>query len=223
MQITHEEAHKLIQFNLDGALNSQEKITLSTHLQDCIECRAYAKDMKEVESILLPVMRSQWSLQPIPIPIPITTICVKRDSKIQVSVILATRTAAVGVVLVAFIFSVWQFAVSSGGKSNPLPINVPPVPTPSTQSTSTKITFQNCDGMLYTVQENDTLESIAYQFSTSREDLMAANHMKMETVSTGMKLIVPICSFTPTGTIHPATLTITYTPSISPATFTPDG
>ncbi len=221
MQITHAKAHKLIQFALDDALNFQERTTLSAHLEDCIECRAYADKIKEVESILLQVMKKQWNLRPIPLPI--GTIRAKRNSKIQASIILATRTAAIGVVLLAFIFSIWQFTGSGGSTASSLSVSVPPVPTPSTQSTSTKTMFQNCAGMLYTIQENDTLESIAYRFSTSKEDLIAANNMKTETVNAGMEIIVPICKFTPTGNIHPTTLTTTYTPSISPITFTPDG
>lgn len=219
MQITHEEVHKLIQLDIDDVLNSQEKTTLSMHLKDCMECRAYAEEIKEVESILLPVMKRQWSLQPIPFSI--GPILVKRNSKIQTSLSLATRTAAASIVLLAFIFSIWQFTMSGGRESNPVPVSVLPVPAPSTQSTSTKITFQNCDGMLYTVQKSDTLDSIAYRFSVSKQELMAVNNLQTETVSTTMNLIVPICNFTPTGTIHPAALT-TYTPSISPTTFTPD-
>lgn len=221
MQITHEEARTLIQFNADNALNSQEKVDLSAHIEECMECRAYADEIKEVENILLPVMTRQWNIQPIPLSI--GTIYAKRNATIRTSMILATRMLAIGAVLLAFIFSVWQFTVSGAGEASPVPMSVPPVPTPSTQSTSTKITFQNCAAVLYTVQENDTLESIAYQFTTSREDLMAANHLNTEMVSIGMELIVPDCHFTPTGTIHPATLTTTYTPSISPTTFTPDG
>jgi LysM repeat protein len=81
----------------------------------------------------------------------------------------------------------------------------------------------NCAEMLYIVQENDTLEGIAYQFATSREELMAANHMETAMVKTDMELIVPVCNLTPTGTIHPTLLITTYTPSTRPATSTPDG
>jgi hypothetical protein len=222
MQITHAEARRLIQFNADDALDKREKITLSTHLKDCNECRAYAEEIKEVESILLPAMRRQWNLQPIPLFM--DTIHVKRNTKTQTSIILATRTAVMGVVFLAFIFSVWQFTLSGRQNPTPLPVSIPPVPTPSTQSTSTKAMLQNCEGMMYVVQENDTLESIAYQFATSKEDILAANNMKAETVRMAMEIIIPVCNFTPTGTLNPTTsLATTYTPSVSPTTFTPDG
>jgi len=221
MQITHEEARRLIQFNTDKALNMQEKSTLSTHLKDCIECRAYAEEIKEVESILLPVMQRQWNLQPPPLSVDI--IHAKRSSRTPTSIILTTRTAAIGVVFLAFIFSVWQFALSSGPKLNPAPVGVPPIPTPSTQSTSTKIALQACEDRLYTVQENDTLDSIAYQFSTSKEEIMAANSMKSEAVQAATELVIPICKFTPTGTINPEIIATTYTPSKRATTTTPDG
>lgn len=220
MQITHEEAHKLIQFNIDDALNPREKTKLSAHLQECSKCRGYAEEIKEVESILLPVMKRQWNLQPTPLSV--ATIQIKRISKIQTSIMLATRTAVVSAVLLGFIFSVWQFTMSGGGASPPVPVSVLPVPTPLTQSTSTRITRSNCAEMLYVVQENDTLEGIAYQFATSKEELMATNHMEAATVKTDMELIVPVCNLTPTGTIRPTILATTYTPSIHPATFTPD-
>src|SRR3970040_1561526 len=110
MQITHAEAHKLIQFNADRSLTMQEKITLSIHLKDCLECRTYAAEIKEVESILLSAMRRQWNLQSIPLLI--DAISAKRNSRIQTNMILATRTAAIGVVFLAFIFSAWQFTLS---------------------------------------------------------------------------------------------------------------
>jgi len=221
MQITHEEAHKLIQFNADEALDSQAKATLASHLQQCVECRAYAQDIQEIESILSPVMKRKWNLQPVPLSI--HAIAVKKASRIQVDAILTTRTAMIGIVLVAFIFSIWQFTLSGGQAVSPLPAGVLPVPTPSTQPTITRIKFQNCEETLYSVRENDTLESIAYQFSISKEEIMTMNNMKIETVNPAMKLMIPICSFTPTGTVNPATLTTTYTPIMNATTSTPNG
>ena len=219
MEITHEEARKLIQFNADEALNGHEKNTLSTHLRDCSECRAYAEDIKAMESILVPIMKKHWNRQPIPLSI--ATFGAKRNSRIQTAAILATRTVAIGVVLLAFIFSAWQFAISNGQAASQLPVGLPPVPTPSTQSTSTKTETQNCTGILYIVKENDTLDSIAQQFSVPKQEIMAINNMKTERVNTAMELTIPLCHFTPTGTIHPTIRGTRYTPSTSPITSTP--
>jgi len=221
MQITHGEARKFIQFNTDKALDSQGKAALSAHLKDCIECRAYAQDIEVVEGLLQSVMKRQWNLQPAPLSI--KGFVAKKDSKRQRSAILATRTAMAGIVFVALVFTAWQFALSGGPTSSQLPAGVLPVPTPSTQSTSTKIMLQNCEVTLYRVQEDDTLASIAYQFSISKEDIMSINNMKTETVNPSMNLRIPICDSTPTGTVDPATLTITYTPVIGPTISTPGG
>jgi LysM domain-containing protein len=219
MEITHEEARKLIQFNADEALNVQEKVILSAHLKECTACRAYAEEISEVEGTLLPVMKKHWNLQPNPLSI--GAIAAKRNSSIQTVIILATRTAAIGVVLLAFVFSAWQLARSGGQETSGLPIGLPPVPTPSIQFTSTKSTAQSCAGILYVVKENDTLESIAHQFSISKQEIMAVNNMESGAVNTAMELTIPICSFTPTGTINPTILGTRYTPSTSPTTSTP--
>lgn len=223
MQITHAEAHQLIQFDTDRALDAQEKARLSTHLQDCIDCRAYAEEIKEVESLLVPAMKKHWSLHPLPLSI--DDIQARSRTKTQPGIILTTRTAAIAVVFMMFVFSVWQFALSNRPKFSPLPVSIPPIPTPSNQSTSTTITSQACQGILYAVQEGDTLDSIAFQFAVSKQEIMAANNMKAETIHTATELVIPTCNFTPTGTIHPTILdtTFTYTPSIRPITSTPDG
>jgi hypothetical protein len=224
MQITHEEARKLIQYHADAELNPQQKAILSAHLKDCVECQVYAKDLKAVESILVPAMKRHWNFHPIPLSG--HQIASKRNSKKQGSILLATRTAMIGFVFMAFVFTFWQFTLPSQPAFSQLPTDVLPVPTPSTQitqSTSTRIQFPNCEMIIYRVQENDTLESISDQFSIAKEEIMAINHLKIETVDNTMELLIPICDSTPTGTVNPATLTTTYTPAIRQDTSTPGG
>ena len=81
--------------------------------------------------------------------------------------------------------------------------------------------FDKCDNRLYIVKENDTLESIADMFSASKEEIMASNNMKTETLSNAMEITIPICTSTPTGTLN--ALTTTYTPFINTITSTPGG
>jgi len=221
MQITHDEARKLIQFSIEQTLSPQEIKTLRVHLEDCVECRVYAKEIKEVESILVPLMKRQWSLQPAPLSIP--ALVQRKSINWQSNIILATRTVMISIVFAAFVFSAWQLTRSGSGTSTPMPVSILPIPTPSGQSTSTKVSFQNCAETKYQVQENDTLESIASQFSVSKVKIMAVNDMHVETVYTKMELLIPICHSTLTGTVHPSTLTITFTPLISPTTSTPGG
>jgi len=223
MQITHEEARRLIQFSMDQMLKPQEKNILQIHLEACTECRTFFDEIKEVENLLLPTMLRQWNRQPVPLSMEAITDKRKSQRQLQSSLILATRTAIISIVFAAFVFSVWQFTQSGKQTSNPLPVGILPVPTPSSQSTSTKISFQNCEEMSYQVQENDTLESIAAQFSVSKHKLVAINNLSTETLSTQMELLIPICNSTPTRTVHPSTLTTTFTPLLGPTTSTPGG
>jgi len=221
MQISHEEARQLIQFDMDQPLRSQEKKTLEGHLESCPECRMFAKGIDEVETLLLPAMRKHWNLQPAPFPI--EAVMGKRKTELQPGLALVMRTALLSVLFAAFAFSAWQFALSNPRTSTPLPLSVLPIPTPSGQSTSTKITFSNCKEVTYTVQENDTLEGIAAQFSASKDKIIALNHLGTEAVIPGMELLIPLCHSTPTGTARPSTLTTTFTPSTDPTTYTPGG
>lgn len=221
MQISHEEARKLIQFNLEQALKAHEKSKLQTHLDTCESCRAYAEDLTEVESILMPLMQRQWNFQPTPLSM--RSISEKRIIKLDTSIILATRTAMISIIFVAFIFGVWQFTQSGKQTLDKPPVGVLPVPTPSIQSTNTKIVPRNCQEITYQVQENDTLEKIAYQFSVSKQEIMSINHLETETLNPDMKLLIPNCHSTPTGTMNPTVFTRTYTPSMDAIASTPGG
>src|SRR5512133_2718346 len=106
--MTDEEARKLIQLNADEALGQQEKGTLATHLQGCLECRVYADEIQDLEGVLAPLLKRQRNLQPVPHFA--GAILAQKNSKIHMSMTLATRTVAIGVVLLAFLFSAWQFA-----------------------------------------------------------------------------------------------------------------
>lgn len=224
MQITHEQARKLIQFSLDGVLQSAEKLTLSAHLQDCRDCRNYAQELKEIERIILPLMKKHWNARATPLSIPM--LVQNKSSALDTRKLLAIRSAVIGLVVVALFFSAWQFVSSSPSSSSPIPLVVQLVPTPSvltTQSTNAKNTAENCEAMAYSVQQNDTLASIANRFLVPEDEIVQLNHLKTHALSSGMELVIPVCNFTPTGTIHPATFTITHTPIIQLTTSTPVG
>ena len=221
MQISHEEARKLIQFDMDQSLQPQEKKILQNHLEDCPECRKFTEAIREVETLLLPAMRSHWSLQPAPLPI--EAVIGKSKMELQPSPLLVIRTALISVMFAAFVFSAWQFAFSNPQTSTPLPVSVLPIPTPSRLSTSTESSFSNCEEVTYQVQENDTLEGIAAEFSASKDKIIALNHLSTESLFPKMALLIPLCPSTPTGTVHPSTLTITYTPLSHTTTSTPGG
>lgn len=222
MQISHDQAHRLIQLHFDKVLGLQEKALLFAHLQDCRECQTYASEIQEVESILRPLMKRQWHVKPVPLSR--ERLVGVRVQKPNASHLLTTRIAAAGVVIVALLFSVWQFMVSGSPSSPTAPIGVPPIPTPSaqtTQSTSTKISFEACQMLVYTVQQADTLEAIAARFSISEAKLRATNDLQAAPIGAGLELVIPICKSTPTGTFDP--FTTTFTPILSPTTSTPGG
>ena len=221
MQISHETARQLIQFDMDRYLRPQEKKSLQNHLVDCQECRRFAEEIQEVETLLVPAMRNHWNLQPAPFPI--EAVRGKRKTEVQPSHFLVMRTALISVLFAAFVFSAWQFGFSNPSTSTPLPAGVFPIPTPSGQSTKTRVSFSNCEEVTYQVQENDTLEGIAAQFSAPKDKIIALNHLRTEAVVPGMELLIPVCHSTPTGTVHPSTLTITYTPFSHTTTSTPGG
>ena len=221
MQITHAEAHKLIQFSLDEALKPQERNILQMHLNDCMECRAFVEELKDLKDLLMPVMKRHWAIQPAPLLIEALTN--KKKPALRASMILVTRTAIISIVFAAFVFSAWQFTHPGSQAFTPVPVSVLPIPTPSGQSTSTKSSAQDCEETIYQIQENDTLEIIALKFSIAKDKLMAFNNLSTESIHAKMDLLIPICTSTPTGTIRPSTLTITFTPVSGPGTSTPGG
>src|SRR5687768_5878845 len=130
MSITHEQARRLIQLNMEHRLDSQESASLSAHLRECSECDTYAREIKEVTNLLPTVMKKQWSAQPVPLSM---AALVVRSQSIRANTLLTMRTAALSLVFMALFFSTWQFVLSGPPASSQLPPQAPPVPTPSTQ------------------------------------------------------------------------------------------
>lgn len=222
MQITHEEAHRLIQFNTDDALKMKEKMVLLEHMQACAECRAYAQSLTEIESILRPLLQKNWNKQPLPLSM--TSILRRRNQGVAEGALLATRMVVIGIICMGFLFSVWQFTVTAQATPAVSAFSVPPMPTPSTQNISITSTSNHCAVQPYVVQNNDTVESIAQRFSVSKNELLIANNLSSESPSlltTGRQILIPTCTSTPTGTLNAST--ITYTPSRQVITSTPGG
>jgi hypothetical protein len=220
MSLTHEQAHKLIQLDMDRVLSADQAKALSSHLRGCGDCQSYANEMNEVERLLPGVMKSQWNLRPIPLSIPALT---GRSRKTQTATSLTIRTAAISLVFVALFFSAWQFVITGPSVSRQISLSVAPVPTPSAGTAQLTGTTETCEMLLYSVQGSDTLAGIAEQFAVSQDEIMFLNGLKTDLLSTPIQLAIPLCSLTPTGTVHPATFTTTYTPILDPGTSTPEG
>ncbi len=221
MQITHAEAHKLIQFSMDQALGPRERKTLQAHLAGCLECRGFADELSELRNLLVLTMRNRWDFRPTPLSI--ETLKNKRRLQLQKSNLLVTRTALISLVFAAFIFSSWQFSHLGRQMGTPIPLNVLPFATPSGESTSTLLSVQNCVEMKYQVQQSDTLESIAAQFSVPKDQIMTLNNLRTETLLPNVELRLPVCVPTSTSTVTPSTQTTTFTPVIGSTTSAPGG
>ena len=214
MQITHDEARWLIEYDSDRVLNSEKQRALTTHLQECEACRLRAVEMNNVENILRDAMQKHWNHRPLPLSID----SIKIQTK-NVNSLFAWRVSLASVAMVTFLFLLWGFKITAFNSSESLPLGSLPVPTPSFQLTTASAISTRCDSVIYEVQEFDTLDSVADHFFVSREDIMAFNNMRSDQINESMELGIPQCNITPTGVVD--TPTTTLTPNIQLTIFTP--
>lgn len=218
MQITHEEARTWIHLNSDAGLNTSQKQVLNSHLSTCVECRNYAQGIHRMESTLRPLLQRQWNQQSIPLSV--GNLVSRGSARTSESMILATRIAAIGVMFIAFLFTTLQFTMSGSRGSSPVLANVPSMPIPST-STQLISTQAGCGNVSYVVGKNDTLASIAYQYSISVDEIIQTNALTSNTMITGQTLVIPACTSTPTSTLDAQSTTLT--PVLGRITSTPGG
>ena len=207
MQISHADAHKLIQYNLDRALNSEKQKTLFTHLQECDECRAYADRMLNIEKMLHQVMNKQWRHHPLPLSL--DSIRPHNGFQKNLHSLFGLRTALISVVLVAFSFLIWQLRTTVNNSPGSIALSLAPIPTPSTQLSTASLESSKCEWSLYEVDRLDTLDSIALKYSVSKEQIMSFNNMNSEIIYESMELKIPQCAVTPTVTAQMPTTTLT--------------
>lgn len=217
MSMTHEEARRLIQFRADDALKEVDHHLLDTHLNSCLECQKYADTIKDLKSTLQPLLHRKWDQAPLPLPT--RQSASGRTIKLPECILFATRMAAMGIICIAFLFNIWQFSRSRNLRTSPPSAEIPMIPTPSIQSTVTKVENRDCDLLLYQIRKNDTLKSIAEQFSVSSDEILRVNQLRTWTLDTSMKLAIPLCSPTPSETHN--SVTTTFTPLLGPTTLTP--
>jgi LysM repeat protein len=212
-QITHEEARALIQFNLDQAPASDKEIPLREHLSECARCEAYEEELLRMETDLRRALRQRWKIRP---SLELRKILSKGRSERQIK-----RALAYGLSVAALLFGALIFARTETASPSPTTVIAFPVPTPSTFWTRTSAPIQDCALIKYTVQEGDTLESVALRFSVPKEEIIAFNGMESESVQIGARIVIPLCDRSPTGTIYVPSSTNTIAPSFEPTTSTP--
>lgn len=207
MQITHMEAHQLIQYNLDRALNSEKQKRLFAHLQECDTCRAYADGMHDMENVLHQVMHKQWNHHPLPLSM--DSIRSQNIFPKNAHSLFVLRTALVSIVLVAFSFLIWQLRTTVDNSSEQISLSLAPVPTPSIQLSTASLESPECSWSLHKVDRMDTLDNIARQYSVSKDEIIIFNKMNSDLIYESMELKIPQCNPTPTVTAHMPTTTLT--------------
>lgn len=218
-QISHEEVRRLISMSADQVLDSDRNSILKSHLIDCEDCRSYANEVDELETVLRE-LGQKFS----PSHAPVNVGEVLSRSKSAIPALASNFTFAKMGVMVIILFAAaiasWQFSTRSAVSPTAIYTAVP-IPTPSTYLTSTNSMLANCEFTLYQTQEGDTLESISEQFSVPKDTLMEFNQMRGEGIQPFTQIRIPLCARTPTITIYPPNSTITTTPQFKPVTPTP--
>jgi len=219
MNITHQEARSLIHLRSDRGLNVERWAQLRSHLMECEACASYASQISEAEESLRSAMKQKWSAHPLPHNQGIILGTVNLN-KWYPSTYLSTRKALVGTTIVLFSLVLWQLGMTNGNQNSRIELKNAVIPTPATvRSESTVNSLNDCAIPSYVVKENDDLDSIASQFSVSKESIISANDLRSENLQYGSHLLIPDCNLTPTGTVFAPTYTIT--PVLQKAANTP--
>ena len=152
-------------------------------------------------------MNKQWNRPPLPLSLD----ALRFQNIIQKGAksLFGLRTAMASMLLVSFAFFIWQLTTTVNHLSEQIPSSVLPVPTPSNQFGTASLEASQCEWSLHKIETFDTLESIAFQYSVSKEEIMTFNSMASELVYESMELKIPHCNVTPTMTAHMPTTTIT--------------
>ena len=214
MQLTHEEAHRLIQYDLDHALHAEQRAPLLAHLYECDDCRAYADGMHNLQNILRGVMRKQW--EQTPLPLSIASLKPRRIFRKDRPLLPGLQTALISVVLVVFSLFVWQFTTSGVSSPGQAALTVYPVPTPSIQLSTASLESTKCASSIHKVKEFETLDGIALRYSVPKEAIISFNHLNSEQIDESMSLSIPNCKAIPT-----TTATTTRTPIFELTLYTP--
>jgi LysM repeat protein len=64
-------------------------------------------------------------------------------------------------------------------------------------------TWPVCREIIFTVQQGDTLDIVSLYYAVSKEYIMQYNRLKTDELSSGMNLLIPMCSNMPIPTITP--------------------
>ena len=223
-ELTHQEAQRLLQSAADQKLGGDVKSALDAHLEQCVECRGYEKDLTALESGLRKVLHAQLDsqhpsldLQAITNPAYSTWTSVFSPAHALGKVTIVT-TLLLGYFIISNLFG-GQLPIT--GNETPTMVPTPndstlvfiTSPTPSSPSTLIRL-MQGCEFINYIVGADDMLENIALQFGVSEKTIAEYNNLKTDDLSPGQALSIPICNHTPSQAAGTRTNTMTITPLI---------
>jgi predicted anti-sigma-YlaC factor YlaD len=214
--ITHLKAQNLLQAAADSTLAPLDEKSLNVHLEECEECRQYARHLSKLQDDLRRVTRYRWNLVS---PQLSANEIRNRSTKVKAQAykLRTVGTFSVAMALLALVF-ILTINISSTMRSTPATISglsLTPeesalTPTPSIIGTVANTTVQECSDIAYVVQENDTLESIAARHSVSKETIRQHNGLATNNLTVNMVLVIPLCEGTPANsTMTPTTTTTT--------------
>src|SRR5215510_3580563 len=129
MQLTHERARDLIQFEADSALSADSLRMLRAHLASCTACRTYADSIHATEHQLRSAMNLRWTLHPAHLNLEV----IKAGSihKTNQRNQLATRFATIAATVLLFVIGVLGVMnVTRTGNSHESSLDIPLIPTP---------------------------------------------------------------------------------------------
>jgi LysM repeat protein len=210
---------------------AEEKFTLGKHLTNCGECNKYAVELSSLESSLRNIFHTDWdkqqpdpNLQAILHPNPAKLLWNNFFGKPG----MMGKATLVGALLVGYFVIANMFGIQTPISSDETATTLPTPnefasmystsPTPSAPTVLTDSVIQACETVIYLVQVNDTLVSIAFQHGVTEEAIREYNHLTSNTIFANTELIIPLCNSTPS---HTATLpdSTTLTPPINGTIF----
>ena len=220
MNISHEEAQKLIHLHSDRGLDMDHRAQLQSHLMQCERCALYANRLSDAENTLRKVMKREWNVQPLPHNKE-TILREINSKKWVVQKLLPTHSALIGITVIFFSFVLWQFSLTNGSSNAGIGLQTSVIPTPAIVliDNPALATLNECALLSYVVQANDDLDSIARKFSLPQDIIISTNNLNSKILQPGTQLEIPACNFTPTGTTFSPTITLT--PEFQTFTTTP--
>lgn len=222
MQISHEQAQAYLQADADQLLDSEKRALLDSHLASCDLCRAYARSLGKLEGALRNAMQVRWNASATRLSM--EKILGRRNAPAKFTFQRALSYASAPILVAAIVALALMLSPSRSSlvaaTHTPIPAaSALAAPTPSLQPVTASLPAAECEQMIYTVQPEDTLESIAEKFGVSMEAIREANPPPDADVISNT-IIIPLCNSTPSLTPTTA-LTYTVTPFSATASHTP--